>query len=274
MADMAQQEAQADRGRRRRRMSRVTTCWPTRRWWSRPRPVPASASQWPSAALEEGARVLISDIHERRVGEAVEALAVSGRDSRAIGSVQRDRRGRRAGAVRGGGRPARPHRRPDQQRRPGRRGAAGRDDRRAVVGWCSMSRSTAPCAVPEPAMRHMNRPWSRGHRQQCLGGRVAGPGRPVPLRGGQGRGDGPHTLCRASKRPSTGSASTPWPPAWPCIRSWPRSRARSFWPSWHSARRSGGRPRCGRWPTSWCSWPVIYSSYLTGEVLSVSSQHP
>ncbi len=83
-------------------------------------------------AVEEGATVLISDIHERRLGEAADRLAeVNGtRPATALcnvtveDDVQRlfDDRHRRAG----------PRRRADQQRRPRRHGQRGRHDRRPV----------------------------------------------------------------------------------------------------------------------------------------------
>ena len=41
-----------------------------------------------------------------------------------------------------------------------------------------------------------------------------------------------------------------------------------------SARRSAGPPSRGRSPTSSCSSPATTQSYMTGEVVSVSSQHP
>ena len=66
--------------------------------------------------LEEGARVLISDQHERRLAEASEALA-SARTRAAGAALRRDRRGPGAGADRGRDPRARPHRRADQQRR-------------------------------------------------------------------------------------------------------------------------------------------------------------
>ena len=48
------------------------------------------------------------------------------------------------------------------------------------------------------------------------------------------------------------------------------------------AARRAGRPRAvrprrrspGRSPTSWSSWPATTPRYMTGEVVSVSSQHP
>ena len=44
-------------------------------WSSPPRPAPASAVRSPVAASLEGARIVISDAHERRVGETADALA-------------------------------------------------------------------------------------------------------------------------------------------------------------------------------------------------------
>ena len=55
------------------------------------------------------------------------------------------------------------------------------------------------------ALRADDRAGFGGDRQQRLGARLAGPGRPVPLRRGQGRRDGAHPLRgdrgRAGRRP-------------------------------------------------------------------------
>ena len=94
-------------------------------------------------ALEEGARVFVSDMHERRLAEAVERLRaidpqrVEGKlcdvtretDVRALVAAAIDHHGRR--------------RRAGEQRRPRRLRRGHRDDRRAMAAGCSMSPSPA-----------------------------------------------------------------------------------------------------------------------------------
>ena len=75
------------------------------------------------AALEEGARVFVSDIHERRLAEAVSGCARSARTG-GRQAVRRHVRGGRAGAGAHGHRDHGPRRRAGEQRRPGRLGVA------------------------------------------------------------------------------------------------------------------------------------------------------
>ena len=92
--------------------------------------------------VEEGATVVISDAHERRLGEAADALADAARAGRrapAGRALQRDRRGPGAAPLRRRRRAPRPVRRGRQQRRPRGPGRRGGHDRRAVVTWSSTS---------------------------------------------------------------------------------------------------------------------------------------
>ena len=73
--------------------------------WSPPRPAPASASATAQRCLEEGARVFVSDVHERRLAEAVERLRGVEPDAVDGEAVRRHPRDRRAGA--GAQRPSR-----------------------------------------------------------------------------------------------------------------------------------------------------------------------
>jgi 3-oxoacyl-[acyl-carrier protein] reductase len=114
----------------------------------------------------------------------------------------------------------------------------------------------------------------RSDREQRLGARLAGPGGAGALRGGEGGRHGPHALCRhrgsAARRADQCGVAV----AGDARRSWPRSPATSCSPS------STSREAFGRDAEPWEIANVIvflasdYSSYMAGEVLSVSSQHP
>ncbi len=89
-------------------------------------------------AEEGAAAVVLSDKHERRLGESVEELKGRSTGAEIVGvpcdvtveaDVQR--------LFSRGGPPHGRHRRGGQQRRPGRYGQPGRDDRRAVDRWSS-----------------------------------------------------------------------------------------------------------------------------------------
>ena len=112
----------------------ATGCSRARSSSSPRRPGPASARRRPGAACEEGASVLVSDAHERRLAETAEQLAgEAGRGPCPRAGLRRAGRGAGARALRRRGGALRPHRRGGAQRRARRHGAAGGDDRRAVV---------------------------------------------------------------------------------------------------------------------------------------------
>ena len=143
-------------------------------------------------ALEEGARP-----HQRR------ARAPAGRGRRCVGradgqppvhaALRRHLGGPGAGPRRRRARAAGRHRRLGEQRGPRRHRDAGRDGRRAVVEG-HRRHAHRDHAVHAGGAGPDDRARVGRDRQQRLGGRLAGPGRPVPLRRGQGRGDGAHPL--------------------------------------------------------------------------------
>ena len=123
------------------------------------------------------------------------------------------------------------------------------------------------------ALRHMYAPRERGHREQRLGARLAGPGRTGPLRGGQGRRHGPHPLrgCGGGAARRAGQRRVAQPGAHPFLnRVIPDD----------DLAICDRRELFGRSAETWEVANVIvflasdYSSYMSGEVVSVSSQHP
>ena len=142
---------------------------------------------------EEGAVVVISDAHERRLGEAADALAeVTGTRPLAVpcnvtveAEVQRlydtamAEHGRIDVAINnaglGGNAPI----------------VDMTDEQWSTVLDITLT-GTFRCMRAE--LRHMYGQGSGVDRQQRLGARLAGPGRPGPLRRGQGRRHGPHPL--------------------------------------------------------------------------------
>ena len=64
------------------------------------------------------------------------------------------------------------------------------------------------------------------------------------------------TRCAAIEGVGRVSGSTVWPPASPPTRSWPGRPARNSWPSWLMVRLMAVGPSRGRWPTWSYSWPA------------------
>ena len=81
-------------------------------------------------------------------------------------------------------------------------------------------------------------------------------------------------MPRRSRRPSTASASTPWRPAWPCTPNLAKVTPPGLLEELEAAREAFGR---GAEPWEIANVMVFLasdlSSYMTGEVVAVSSQH-
>ena len=128
---------------------------------------------------------------------------------------------------------------------------------------CTRAALRAPAAAEE-----------RGHREQRLGARLAGPAGPGALRRGQGRRHGAAPAARPPRRRRAGvrvNAVSPSLAEHPFLnRAIPDEDLAVL-------RR---RELFGRGAETWEVANVIvflasdYSSYLRGEVISVSSQHP
>ena len=138
--------------------------------------------------LEEGAQVVVSDWHERR-------LAATASLELGVHAIPCDVTDEDAGAGpdRRHGRGVRPPRRDDQQRRPRRHPVGPRHDRRRVVPGAGRD---AERHVP----LHARGAAADGHAgqrrggQQRVGRRLARAGGPGPLRGGEGGRHGPDPL--------------------------------------------------------------------------------
>ena len=144
-------------------------------------------------AVEEGATVVLSDAHERRLAEAAERLAESAgeeplavpcdvTDEAQVGALFAAAEARHGGldvvvcnAGLGGTAEV----------------ADMTDEQWSKVLDVTL---TGTFRCNRAAVRHMYPRRLRGDRQQRLGPGLAGAGRPEPLRGGQGRGDGPHPV--------------------------------------------------------------------------------
>ena len=219
--------------------------------------------------VEEGARVAISDIHERR-------LAGVGR--RELGAHARPR-------------PTSRSRTTCSAASPSVIGAFGQLDvlvnNAGLGGTAALAEMTDEQWFPvldvtltgtmrmtRAALRHMSAAGRGRDRQQRVGGRLARAGGPVALRGRQGGRDGAHPVRGDRGRASTACASTRSRRRSRCTRSSPRSRPRSCSPS------STTREAFGRAAEPWEVANVIVflasdlASYMTGEIVSVSSQHP
>ena len=213
---------------------------------------------------EEGARVVISDHHERRLTEAADTIAeaVGERPTPSSATSPTTTRSGRWSTARPS---PRWHRRHGQQCRPRRRGRPRRHDRRPV-GRGARRHPQRHLPDHRAALRHMP-PGHGRHRQQRLGPRLAQRARPTtPPR--PGSWPSPGALPSA---PAPASGSTLSPPAWPPTRSREGHERRP-------ARRTGGQGGLRPGRHAWEVANVIvflasdYSSYMTGEVVAVSSQ--
>ena len=148
--------------------------------WSRRRPAPASASPRPGAASRRGPTVVVSDAHERRLGEAADALAELRRrpsplaiacdvtdesEVQALYDAAVAEHGRIDVAVNNAGLGGTVH------------VVDMTDEQWAPVLDVTLDRDL-PVHPGRPAP--LLRPGRRGHRQQRLGARLAGPGRARP----------------------------------------------------------------------------------------------
>ena len=112
----------------------------------------------------------------------------------------------------------------------------------------------------------------RGDRQQRLGARLAGPSRPGPLRGGQGGGHGPDPL-RRHRGGAVGvrvNAVAAEPGHHPFLA---KVTSDELLAELTGRRRSAGGRAVGDRQRGGVSGQRL-RPYMTGEVLSVSSQHP
>ena len=165
--------------------------------------------------IEEGATVVVSDAHERRLGETAAQLAELAGGNRPLAlrcdvtdeaQVQHlydatvEAHGRFDVAVNNAG-------------------LGGQADIVEMTDeqWSKVLditlTGTFRCTTRRPAPPL--RVGRRGDRQQRLGPRLEGPGRPGPLRRGQGRGHGSHPGAARWRPPPTTSGSMPSRPAWP-----------------------------------------------------------
>ncbi len=165
--------------------------------------------------VEEGARVLISDRHEKRLAASAEELGVPGIACDV--TVESSVAALFAGAVAelgtidvlinnaGLGGTAEVHEMTDEQ-------------------WSVVLDVTLNGTFR--AMRAgLNQMYAQGvgsDRQQRLGARLAGPGRPGALCRGEGRGDGPDPLRSDRGRAARGADQRRRPLVWRCTPTWPR----------------------------------------------------
>ena len=136
-------------------------------------------------AIEEGAQVVISDKHERRCGESAAELGVVGIPCDV--TVEDDVQALVKGAAEALG---------------------GIDifiNNAGLGGEVPIVEMTDDqWNLPLYARRDEVplRQWRRGHREQCIGSRLAGPRRPGSLRRSEGRRDGAYPLCRDRSGPT------------------------------------------------------------------------
>ena len=123
------------------------------------------------------------------------------------------------------------------------------------------------------ALRHLDRAGSRGRRQQRVGPRLASPGWTGPLRGREGRRHGADAVRRVEVA-HAGVRVNAVAPSIAMHEHLAKVDER------RAPRELASREAFGRAAEPWEVANVIvflasdYSSYMTGEVLSVSSQHP
>ena len=161
---------------------------PARSWWSPRRPAPASARPWPRRCLAEGAQVVISDRHERRLAAARDELAAAYGDR--VWSLACDVTDEDAG--RGADRRARcaTFGRIDVMVNNAGLGGTSSVLEMTDEQWLAGARRHADRHVPLHPGRAApdGRPGPRRSRgQQRLGARLAGAAGPGALRGGEGR---------------------------------------------------------------------------------------
>ena len=231
-----------------------TVSWTARSCWSRRRPGPGIGSATARRCLEEGAAVVVSDAHDRRLGETAEQLRPcrSGgpRPRRACDVTERPRWAsstRRAGELR-------TLRRGRAQRRSGGHRPAGRDDRRAVVAVLDVT-LTGTFRCTRAALSHLL-PQGSGvivNNASVLGWRAQ-------------PGQAHYAAAKAGVMALTRCAAAEAAPAGvrvnavsPSLADTPSSTGpfpTRTWPSCAAASSSAGAPRPGRWPTSSSSWPA------------------
>ena len=225
-------------------------------------------------AIEEGATVLISDFHERRLGETADRLGeeTGTRPDTQVCNVTDEDAG--AGPGRRRGRPPRPHRRDDQQRRPRRHGRRGGHDRRAVVDGLDVTltgtfRCTRAVLTPDvragPSGVIVNNASVLGWRAQEEQAHYAAAKAGVMAL----------TRCAAIEAAPHGvriNAVAPEPRHAPVPGQGHHRRA--------ARAELTEREAFGRYAEPWEIANVMvflasdYSSYMTGEIISVSSQRP
>ena len=228
----------------------------------------ASASRPPSAAPRKAARVAITDIHERRLRESAEELGAHA--VLANVSSQDDVRSLLRRSVIG----AFGHL--DVLVNNAGLGGTARLADMTDDQWFSVLdvTLTGTMRMTRRRARHMSRRGSGRDREQRVGGRLARAGGPVALRGREGRRDGAHPVRGDRSRGARRAHRTRSRRHWRCTRTSPRSPPTSSSPS---SRRSEA---FGRAAEPWEVANVIVflasdlASYMTGEIISVSSQHP
>ena len=233
-------------------------------------PAPASARRSSVARSRRAPGVVISDTHERRLAEAEESLAERVRRRPGRSDLRRDRRGAGRGPARRG-RTVRRRRRDDQQRRSRRHGQRPGDDRR-------------PVAAGPRRHAHRHVPLHPGGGQRMVdagkGGVIVNNASVVGWRAQEGQAHyaaakagrhGADPLCgdrpRAARDPGQRGRAEP--------------RDASVPGQGHHRRAADElkqREAFGRAAEPWEVANVMvflasdYASYLTGEVVSVSSQ--
>ena len=197
--------------------------------------------------VEEGATVVVSDVHERRLGEAADALGELAGE-RPLGvrcdvTVEDDVQGLFDAAVDA-------HGRVDVLINNAGLGGETPLVDMADEEWGRVLDITLTGAMrcTRAALRHMT-PRGSGaivNNASVLGWRAqAGQAHYAAAKAGVMA----LTRCAAVEAADAGSGSTAWRPASPCTRTSPRPAATNCWPDWSPTRPSAGRPSRGRSPT-------------------------